>query len=92
METTKMPQKISDTVNLTIQEYTAVFPTTKKEYSEEHPIDWTQVEAKLQNEMEWTEEGAKHLTILAREYGGFMLRNALALATVLGIEDGSLGL
>jgi hypothetical protein len=87
-----MPQKISNTVNLTIQEYTAVFPTTKKEYSEEHSIDWTQVEAKLQNEMEWTEEGAKHLTIIAREYGGFMLRNALALATVLGIEDGSLGL
>jgi hypothetical protein len=87
-----MTQKISDAVNLTIQEYAAVFPTTKKKYTEEQLIDWTQVEGKLQNEMEWTEEGAKHLTILAREYGGFMLRNALALATVFGVEDGSLGL
>ena len=83
-----MTRKISDTVNLTIQEYSAIFSPTK----EEQLIDWTQVETKLQQEMEWTEEGAKHLTILAREYGGFMLRNALALATVLGVEDGSLGL
>ncbi len=87
-----MIQSLSDTVNLTIQEYAAVFPTNKKIYPEEHPIDWKQVEAKLQNEMEWTEEGAKHLTVLAREYGGFMLRNALALAAVLNVEDGSLGL
>jgi hypothetical protein len=87
-----MVQKASDTVNLTIQEYASVFPMTKIKYTEEELIDWTRVEAKLQNEMEWTEEGAKHLTILAREYGGFMLRNALALATVLGVEDGSLGL
>ena len=87
-----MTRKIPDTVNLTIQEYAAVFPTTQRKNTEEQLIDWVRVEAKLQNEMEWTEEGAKHLTILAREYGGFMLRNALALADVLGIEDGELGL
>jgi hypothetical protein len=84
----KMPQQLSDSVNLTDQEYAAIFTPPKGE----QPIDWAQVEAKLQNEMEWTEEGAKHLTVLAREYGGFMLRNALALAAVLNIEDGSLGL
>jgi hypothetical protein len=87
-----MTQKTPDTVNLTIQEYAAVFQTPPKKHTGEHLIDWARVEAKLQNEMEWTEEGAKHLTVLAREYGGFMLRNALALADVLGIEDGSLGL
>jgi hypothetical protein len=87
-----MTQTISDTVNLTIQEYAAVFPAAQRKDTEEQPIDWARVEGKLQNEMEWTEEGAKHLTMLAREYGGFMLRNALALATTFGIEDGSLGL
>jgi len=87
-----MIQKTSDTVNLTIQEYADVLPTIKGKCTEEHLIDWTQVEAVLQNEMEWTQEGAKHLIMLAQEYGGFMLRNALALATVLGVEDGSLGL
>jgi hypothetical protein len=87
-----MTQKTSDTVNLTIQEYAAVFQKPQRKHTEEQPINWARVEAKLHNEMEWTEEGAKHLTILVREYGGFILRNALALADVLGIEDGSLGL
>ncbi|MGA2679327.1 MAG: hypothetical protein ABSF37_08500 [Sedimentisphaerales bacterium] len=87
-----MTRKTSDTVNLTIQEYAAVFPTAKIKYTEEKLIDWARVEAKLQNKMEWTEEGARHLTMLAREYGEFMLRNALSLANVLGVEDGSLGL
>ena len=80
-----MPQTISDTVNLTIQEYAAVFPTAKR-------IDWARVEAKLQNEMEWTQEGAAHVAALARDYGAFVLRNAMALAISLGIEDGDSGL
>jgi hypothetical protein len=79
-------------VNLTIQEYAAVFYTIKRKYTEEQRIDWTRVEAKLQNEMEWTQEGAAHIAFLARDYGAFVLRNALALATVFGVEDGSLGL
>jgi len=40
---------------------------------------------------EWTPEAATHLTRLAHEYGTFMLRNALALAIALDIEDGELG-
>jgi len=87
-----MTQKTPDTVNLTIQEYAAVFQAPPKKYTEERLIDWERVEAKLQNEMEWTQEGAAHIAALAREYGAFVLRNALALADVLGIEDGSLGL
>lgn len=83
-----MIQKATDTMNLTIQEYADVFslPTG------EQPIDWKRVEAKLHNEMEWTQEGAMHVASIARDYGAFVLRNALALATVLGVEDGSLGL
>jgi hypothetical protein len=82
-----MPQKLSDTVNLTVQEYAALFQSPK----EEQLIDWPQVELKLHNEMEWTQEGAAHVAALARDYGAFVLRNALALALSLGIEDGELG-
>jgi len=83
-----MIQKASDTLNLTVQEYTDVFPSPKGEQL----IDWTRVETKLHNDMEWTQEGAAHVAALARDYGVFVLRNALALATVFGVEDGSLGL
>jgi len=82
-----MTPKASDTVNLTIQEYADVFPSPKGAQL----IDWTRVEAKLHNEMEWTQEGAAHVAALARDYGVFVLRNALALAISLGIEDGELG-
>ncbi len=40
---------------------------------------------------EWTERAAAHLVDLVRNYGTFMLRNALALAAAAGIEDGELG-
>jgi hypothetical protein len=83
-----MNQKASDTLNLTIQEYACIFHTSKGK----QPINWKRVEDKLQKEMEWTQEGASQVAALAREYGAFVLRNALALATILGVEDGSLGL
>jgi hypothetical protein len=83
-----MSQKVSDALNLTIQEYAYVFPQPKGE----QPINWTRVESKLQNKMEWTSEGAAHVAALARDYGAFVLRNALALATVLEVEDGALEL
>ena len=86
-----MTHKVSDTVNLTIQEYAAVFPTHKGKYAAEQLIDWTRIEAKLQNEMEWTQEGATHVAALARDYGAFVLRNALAFALSLGVEDGEFG-
>lgn len=40
---------------------------------------------------DWTPGAADALIELARGYGIFMLRNALALAVALDIEDGSLG-
>ena len=45
----------------------------------------------LVNSGQWTPSGAEHLISLARRYGTFMLRNALALAGTLGLEDGELG-
>lgn len=82
-----MNQKASDTLDPAIQEYADTFSTPKRE----QPIDWKRVEAKLHNEMDWTQDGAEHVASLARDYGAFVLRNALALALSLGIEDGELG-
>lgn len=45
----------------------------------------------LQDGGDWTPDASEHLVALARNYGAFMLRNALAVAIALGIEDGDLG-
>jgi hypothetical protein len=45
----------------------------------------------LVREGEWTPEAAAHLLRLARQYGSFLLRNALAVSLALDIEDGELG-
>lgn len=50
------------------------------------------IEAVLVAHAEWTPTGAAKILELAREHGVFGLRNALALAAALGIEDGSSGM
>jgi len=40
---------------------------------------------------DWSERGADEIARLATDYGAFMLRNALAIALVLGREDGEIG-
>ncbi len=45
----------------------------------------------LSSKHDWTYRGAQAIVSLAKEYGAFMLRNALALAIVLEQEDGNLG-
>lgn len=40
---------------------------------------------------DWSITGASELLRLADHYGAFLLRNALAIAVVLGKQDGSLG-
>lgn len=47
---------------------------------------------RLITDSEWTEQGATTLVMLARQYGTFVLANALALAEALEIEDGDAGL
>ena len=49
------------------------------------------LEQMLVLEADWTPRAAQHLMKLARDYGSFMLRNALAIAVALGIEDGDIG-
>ena len=46
----------------------------------------------LASSHDWTEQGAQQLVALAQQYGSFILRDALALAIALDIEDGELGL
>ena len=46
----------------------------------------------LASSHDWTEQGAQQLVELAQQYGCFFLRNALALAIALDIEEGKLGL
>lgn len=41
---------------------------------------------------DWTAKGAREILQLARRYGTSILRNALALANALSIEDGDAGL
>lgn len=52
--------------------------------------DSDKVERLLVSEGEWTPRAAEHLLHLSKAYGSFMLRNALALALALEIEDGAL--
>jgi hypothetical protein len=48
--------------------------------------------AALVRDADWSEQGARVVVRLAREYGSSILRNALALAEAMNIEDGSAGL
>jgi len=49
------------------------------------------LEASLTRDGMWTPDAAAEIVRLARLYGSFMLRNALALAVTMGVEDGTLG-
>lgn len=51
-----------------------------------------QIVAALVGDSAWTEQGAREVLELARTYGTSILRNALALASAMQIEDGEAGL
>ena len=55
-------------------------------------LDWSSVSELLCREASWTQAGAEHVASLVRGYGSFVLRNALALALAMDIEDGEAGL
>jgi hypothetical protein len=80
--------KTGEQLEVTMQEYESVLG--EKASCETGDVPWELVETRLINEHGWTREGAEQIARLAREYGAFMLRNALALAGALKIEDGEL--
>jgi hypothetical protein len=51
-----------------------------------------QLTAALVQNADWTPQGAAIVVHLAQTHGTFLLRNALALAHALGIEDGENGI
>jgi len=67
-----------------VEEYRVLFEGADRGSSD-------RLEDALTHEAEWSEEAAAHLLQLARTYGSFMLRNALAISLALEIEDGELG-
>lgn len=79
--------KEADLLKSAISEYNNIFEQSKTNGI----LDSDHLLSNLVKEHDWTSEGAKAVLKLANEYGGFMLRNALALAVVLGKEDGDLG-
>lgn len=54
--------------------------------------NWRLVADALCRDADWSERGADEIARLVKDYGAFMLRNALAVAIALGREDGNLGL
>lgn len=73
-----------------VAEYQLIVDESKSASSGE--IDWDRLEDGLVRTAEWTDCGAAHLVALARDYGSFVLRNALALSVAANIEDGELGI
>lgn len=57
----------------------------------DNPSDDAIVAALIQ-EADWTQEGAREVLRLSRAYGSSILRNALALASAMEIEDGYAGM
>lgn len=54
--------------------------------------DHSAIVASLVTDAEWTKQGARTVLELSRQYGTSILRNALALAEALSIEDGEAGM
>jgi len=53
---------------------------------------YEQIVRALVERSDWTEKAARTVVMLAQRHGVFTLRNALALADALGIEDGASGI
>ena len=75
-----------------VDEYDALLSTDWRNGEPGAEPDWAWIRSVLESEAGWTRSGADHVVRLARDYGVFVLRNALALSIALEIEDGALRL
>ncbi len=76
-------------VTYLVEEYRLIFGESLPSAIRE--ADDTKIEQVLVREGDWSSHAAIHLVSLASRYGSFVLRNALAVALALEIEDGELG-
>ncbi len=79
-----------ENVELLVEEYRSLLHEALEEKSDFSGND-DKIRNVLERDGDWTPQAAEHLLAMANNYGSFMLRNALALSLVLGIEDGELG-
>ena len=72
-----------------ISEYRSMLPSV----GARRPDAWNAdtIRRRLVSAHDWTDQGAEAVVQLARDYGAFVLRNALALAVAMEKEDGDLG-
>ena len=77
-------------VDALIDEYAALLSQNSLKNLRDQ-YDEAQIHTELSVSADWSLAGAREIVKLAEEYGTFMLRNALAIAVVLGKEDGSAG-
>ncbi len=78
-----MPEIITDVL---LSEYEVILAEVGEDATNE------QIVAALVRDGDWTEQGASEVLQLAQKYGTSILRNALALASAMSIEDGTGGL
>ena len=84
--------RASGAIESLIDEYRSYVNRAKRRRTKSVRIHWTTLNRLLQEKGDWTPVGRQHLVALARNYGTFILRNALALAVACDIEDGELNL
>ena len=77
-------QTIEDVSFLT-QEYTNLL-------NEKESWSSAEIEDTLIDHADWSPQAAQELVYLAKRYGSFVLRNALAVSIAMNIEDGECGL
>lgn len=68
----------AENISFLVQEYQSIVEDSSRE----------SLKNRLVEEADWTDQGAEELIYLAKRYGSFVLRNALALSIALEIEDG----
>jgi len=85
--------KVAGDISILVAEYRSLLgPHQITVNSPQAPLDWNYVVDVLTHDADWTPNAAQTLVQLARKHGSFILRNALALALALAIEDGDSGL
>lgn len=77
-------------INSLVSEYTSLLDRRLAKDSQSQ-YDKTGIIEDLAASADWSISGAQELVRMVENYGAFMLRNALAIAVVLGREDGAQG-